>query len=117
VFDAIRIHGRDVKAAIRTAASRHGLPLIISGTPSVFSVHWGMKAPPHNYRETLRSDAVTRQRFQLAMLERGVYLLPDGRWYVGATHDATALAKVRSAIDASVAELAVAPPQFADSTR
>jgi hypothetical protein len=40
-------------------------------------------------------------RFRIFMLDKGVYLLPDGRWYVGASHDAEALAFGQAAIQQS----------------
>jgi hypothetical protein len=39
------------------------------------------------------------------MLNQGVYLHPDGRWYVGAAHDDAALEMAVNAIDRSICGL------------
>jgi hypothetical protein len=41
----------------------------------------------------------------MAMLDAGVYLLPDGRWYIGAAHDAEALQFAQTAIEQSLRSL------------
>ncbi len=40
----------------------------------------------HDYRDTLDCDVKARDKFIEAFLGEGVYLLPDGRWYVSAAH-------------------------------
>ncbi len=105
VFEAMRAHGRRLRTALREAAESHPVPMIVSGADTVFSVHFGINQSPRNYRDTLQTSAAMLQRFQLAMLVRGVYLLPDGRWYIGAAHDDQALAIAESAINESICEL------------
>jgi glutamate-1-semialdehyde 2,1-aminomutase len=105
-FAGMNSHGQGVKNALREAAARHKLPLSISGANTVFSLHWGIEQAPQNYRQTLAANSALRQKFQMAMLDRGVYLLPDGRWYVGAAHDSTALSLVTNAIDFSLSAIA-----------
>jgi glutamate-1-semialdehyde 2,1-aminomutase len=39
-----------------------------------------------NYRDTLRAQNALYEDFALALLNRGVLVLPDGRWYVSAAH-------------------------------
>ena len=72
---------------------------LTTGAGTIFSVHWGQKTPPRDYRETLKSDLASYTKFRLAMLEAGVLLLPDARWYVGAVHGDAELELVTSAID------------------
>lgn len=105
VFERMRSHGRDLRSALQGAVERHGFTAVTSGADTVFALHWGVSDPPADYRASLQSNAGLRQTFQLAMLERGVYLLPDGRWYVGAAHDGDALALATDAIDACLREL------------
>ena len=71
----------------------------------MFSVHFGLSAAPRNYRDTLRADAAQYAAFRLALLHHGVYVLPDGRWYVGAVHGEPELAHALAAIDAALASL------------
>jgi glutamate-1-semialdehyde aminotransferase len=58
-----------------------------------------MPHAPQNYRRTLKADQQAYTRFRMRMLDRGVYLLPDARWYVGAAHDDTALETAVGAIN------------------
>ena len=37
-----------------------------------------------DYRDTLDGDQEARDVFLMALLEEGIYLMPDGRWYVSA---------------------------------
>jgi glutamate-1-semialdehyde 2,1-aminomutase len=106
VFATMCEHGRRLRSALQAAADRHQLRMTISGADTVFSMHFGIDEPPRDYRETLRASADQYQRFQMAMLNQGVYLLPDGRWYVGASHDDAALAIAVEAINVSMRELA-----------
>jgi glutamate-1-semialdehyde 2,1-aminomutase len=103
-YDRMHAHGRALRARIEAAAADRGIRLVTSGSGSVFSVHFGLEQPPRNYRDTLRADAAAYAAFRLAMLHRGVYLLPDGRWYVGAAHGEAELAHALAAIDAALAD-------------
>jgi glutamate-1-semialdehyde 2,1-aminomutase len=91
VFARMHAHGHALQKAIRAAADDAGVTLAICGVGSVFSVHWGMSKAPQNYRQTLEADQKSYSRFRMRMLDRGVYLLPDARWYVGTAHDDAAL--------------------------
>lgn len=97
-FASMRAHGRALRALIEQHATKQSVTLRTCGADTVFSVHWGVSDSPRNYRDTLQSDMVAYTRFRLAMLNCGVYLLPDGRWYVGASHDADALGIAEAAL-------------------
>lgn len=107
VYERMRHHGRRVRSAIEAAAKQCGKHLAISGVETVFSAHWGIDTVPQAYRDTRYADVSMLHRFQIEMLTRGVYLLPDGRWYIGASHDDEALAIAITAIDESVQALTV----------
>ena len=98
VFARMHQHGRSLRDAISVAATSAGRQVITTGCGAVFSVHLGVSQAPRDYRATLCSDTSAYAHFQLAMLVHGVYLLPDGRWYVGATHDDGALELAIAAI-------------------
>lgn len=106
VYDRIEQHGREVQKVIQQAAVRYNVPVSISGVGAVFSMHLGVNTPPRNYRDTLRTDMNRYHQFRFAMLERGIHLLPDARWYVGAGHDSQALARTVEAIEHSMQEIA-----------
>ena len=104
-FERMHAHGRALRQRIEAAAAARGMPLVTSGSGPVFSVHFGLTAPPRDYRDTLRADPARYAAFRLELLHRGVYLLPDGRWYVGAAHGDAELAHALPAIDAAIAAL------------
>ncbi|MFM8436508.1 MAG: aminotransferase class III-fold pyridoxal phosphate-dependent enzyme, partial [Planctomycetia bacterium] len=109
-FERMHAHGWAVRARIESAAAARNIPLVTSGSGPVFSVHFGLTAKPRDYRDTLRADATRYAAFRLALLHRGVYVLPDGRWYIGAVHGEPELAHALAAIDAALGDLAESTP-------
>jgi glutamate-1-semialdehyde 2,1-aminomutase len=105
VYERMHRHGQALREAVATAARSHGRRLVTTGAGTVFSIHFGLDEAPLDYRATLRTDTAAYARFRVAMLERGVLLLPDGRWYVGAAHGDAELALVLAALDSSFATL------------
>jgi glutamate-1-semialdehyde 2,1-aminomutase len=104
-FERMHAHGRAVRARIESAAAARGIPLVTSGSGPVFSVHFGLTAKPRDYRDMMRACATRYNAFRLALLHRGVYVLPDGRWYVGAVHGEQELAHVLAAIDGAMGDV------------
>lgn len=102
VFVGMHEHGKALQGAVMDAANKNGIELVISGAPTVFNIHWGVTHPPNDYRETLRSNQQAYTDFRMRMLDHGVYLLPDSRWYVGAAHDEMALETAIVAIGQSI---------------
>ncbi len=105
VYARLHDHGRALRSAIAAAATSAGREVVTTGCGTVFSVHLGTSVAPRDYRATLSSDTSAYAQFQSSMLEHGVYLLPDGRWYVGAAHDNHALDLAVAAIDDSFQSL------------
>ncbi len=101
-YENMHAYGYAVRKHLEAEAERRGIPLITCGSGSVFGVHMGLNAPPRNYEDTLKTDKALYKKFHRAMLERGVHLLPDGRWYVGAAHTEVELHLVRHAITESL---------------
>lgn len=105
-FERMHAHGAAIRAAIERGARECGQKLVTSGAGTVFGVHFGVDHPPQDYRQSTRSDVTAYGRFRAALLARGVHLLPDGRWYVGAAHGERELSKVTAALRDSMAEAA-----------
>ncbi len=83
---SIRKLGEALMSGIRRLAAEAGIPLLINGVGSAFHLSFTGRSEMRNYRDTLDIDTKTRDLFLEAMLQEGVYLLPDGRWYVSAAH-------------------------------
>jgi glutamate-1-semialdehyde 2,1-aminomutase len=82
-----RLHGLTgrLRAGIESILHAKGFSVCTSGDGAVFSLFFAA-APPRNYRDTLIASRVLYSDFALAMLDEGVLLLPDGRWYVSFAH-------------------------------
>lgn len=105
IFDRIHRHGNTIRDAIEEAGKLHGHQLVTSGTGAAFHLHFGLDAPPRSWRDVVRADQAKGDRFRAQMFRHGIYNLPVGRWYVGATHSDTELDKVLPAIRASMAAI------------
>lgn len=103
VLDQMQCLGEKLISGIRACAADSGIPCLINGVGSAFHISFTSRETMHNYRDTLDCDLEARDRFLEAMLEQGIYLIPDGRWYLSTAHtqthvDAT-LEAVRRAFD------------------
>lgn len=105
VFERMHDHGLAIRASIDRSAAACGLSALTIGAGSVFGLHFGLAQPPQTYRDTLAADAPLLARFRDAMLRNGVQLLPDGRWYVGASHGDAELAIATLAVQHSFEEI------------
>lgn len=85
IYQQLRARANRLQKGIANALERTGLPFTISGDGPVFQVSF-MSEPAANYRQTLRAQAGIYNDFALALLDEGVLVLPDGRWYVSAAH-------------------------------
>ncbi|MDA0745999.1 MAG: aspartate aminotransferase family protein [bacterium] len=98
-YAQMHAHGYAIRKTVEAQAKARNLVLCTSGTGTVFSVHFGRTEPPVHYRDTWTTDMEAYTRFRTGMLEEGVQLLPDGRWYVGLTHTDRELAFTQAAIE------------------
>jgi glutamate-1-semialdehyde 2,1-aminomutase len=96
-------NGARLRDGIQKLANEKGIPLIACGFGAAFSVHFTQRAELKNYRDTFDDDPVKLQSFLSACVRRGVYSLPDGRYYTSTAHtDADideSLAKISEALD------------------
>jgi glutamate-1-semialdehyde 2,1-aminomutase len=97
VLTGIRKNGESLMKGIREFAADAGIPLLVNGVGAAFHLSFTTREKMVNYRDTLDCDLGARDRFIEAMLEAGIYLLPDGRWYVSA---AITKADVEAALEA-----------------
>jgi glutamate-1-semialdehyde 2,1-aminomutase len=110
IYPRMRRLGERLAAGLVENFRAAGIAAVATGDGPVFSVHLQEKTP-RNYRDTLASNQRAWSDFVLALLDEGVVILPDGRWYISAAHteediDATlaaaqrAVSSVRSAASA-----------------
>jgi glutamate-1-semialdehyde 2,1-aminomutase len=78
--------GQRLMQEIRGLAAERGLPLLVTGFGASFSLHFTPLTEIHTYRDTLRDNQAALRQFLRLALDEGIYLLPDGRFYVSAVH-------------------------------
>lgn len=97
-YEALHARAQALRAGIEAA-----LPVLTSGDGPVFTVSF-MDRPARKFKDRQQADTAKYSDFALAMLDEGVIVLPDGRWYVSTAHTeadvAATLAKVRQAVSA-----------------
>ena len=86
-------------AGIREISDRHEIPLLVTGFPTAFSLHFTKRRELRDYRDTFEDDAVALRRFVAAMINEGVNVLPDGRMYVSAVHTDGDIQETLSAVE------------------
>jgi glutamate-1-semialdehyde 2,1-aminomutase len=78
--------GQGLMQGIRKAAERYAVPVLITGFGTAFCLHHTSRAELTEYRDTFEDSRELLSQFLLLALAEGVYLLPDGRFYVSAVH-------------------------------
>jgi glutamate-1-semialdehyde 2,1-aminomutase len=78
--------GRRLMQEIRGLVQERGLPALVTGFGASFSLHFTPLKEIHNYRDTLQDNQDLLRQFLRLALDEGIYLLPDGRFYVSAVH-------------------------------
>ena len=101
VYDQLWARGERLRTGIAAALTGAGYAVVTSGGGPVFHVSF-MDKPARTYRETLSADTAAYSALAMALLDEGVLVLPDGRWYISTAHteadiDAT-LAAVKRAV-------------------
>jgi glutamate-1-semialdehyde 2,1-aminomutase len=105
LFKRMSDHGRTLRKTFEDEAKEQGITLSTSGAGTVFNVHPGQETAPTDYRGYAEVDLDSYTRFRRAMLDVGLQLLPDGRWYIGATHGPTELGIAQEAIRSTIGKL------------
>lgn len=85
VYERLDRVGRALRRGLEEELRAKGIPVVTTGEGAVFQVHFQPETP-REYRDTLPTDKALYAGFLLALLDAGVLALPDGRWYLSATH-------------------------------
>jgi glutamate-1-semialdehyde 2,1-aminomutase len=78
--------GEMLMEGLRKLAHYHHIPLVVSGFGAAFALHFTHRSELKHYRDTLEDDRELLSRFLLCALDEGIYILPDGRFYVSGVH-------------------------------
>jgi glutamate-1-semialdehyde 2,1-aminomutase len=98
--------GRRLMQGMAAAAERHGVAAMVSGFGAAFAVHFTGRKKLEQYRDVLDDDGEKLRTFLMRLLERGVYALPDGRFYTSAAHSEADIEETLGAVDQAMAAMA-----------
>jgi glutamate-1-semialdehyde 2,1-aminomutase len=105
IYPRMRRLGEKLAAGTVEAFVAAGIPAVSTGDGPVFTIHL-QDRKPHNYRDTLASDKQRWSDFVLALLDEGVVILPDGRWYISAAHTDADIDQTLAAVTRAVQSMA-----------
>lgn len=90
---------------IRALGRKHRVPMLVCGFGAAFALHFTTRSELRDYRDTLEDDTGKLRRFLLGACERGVYSVPDGRFYISIAHTERDIDETISALDEVFASL------------
>jgi glutamate-1-semialdehyde 2,1-aminomutase len=102
VYDRMRSYGAELTQALERVFAVAGVPVVISSAGSVFHLAF-LERRPRNYRDLLAADEKMYSDFALALLDEGILVLPDGRWYLSTAHNQADINRTVDAIKRVVA--------------
>lgn len=85
VYSAIRRRGDLLRKGLEATLSSAGHQVITTGEAAAFQLSF-MEKQPSNYRDTLGADRSLYGDLAISLLDEGVLVLPDGRWYLSTAH-------------------------------
>jgi glutamate-1-semialdehyde 2,1-aminomutase len=85
IYRELRRVSQSLREGLLDILRSQNLPVVSNGEGAVFHIAF-MDRPARNYRDTLEADSGLYSDFALALLDEGVLVLPDGRWYVSVAH-------------------------------
>ena len=97
-------NGRTLMAGIDEILTRAGVPHVVNGVPSMFSVLLGKDEPPVDYRSYAGFDAEMFGKLGAALIARGVLVDDDPRepWFMSYTHDAAVIGETLNIVEDAV---------------
>lgn len=98
VYNELARLGRKLRDGIASRLQARGYQVAIAGEAAVFHVAF-MDRPARRYRDLLAANTAQYSEFALALLDEGVAVLPDGRWYVSVAHTDEAIDATLAAVE------------------
>jgi len=84
-YEELKSRSDRLRSGLEDLLHAHGYQVVSSGYGAVFQLSF-MEKPARNYRGTMAANKSLYSDFTLALLDEGVLVLPDGRWYVSFAH-------------------------------
>ncbi|MBK7930018.1 MAG: aspartate aminotransferase family protein [Bryobacterales bacterium] len=97
VYASLWQNGERLRQGMETLLRDSGHPIITSGAGPVFHLSF-LDRQPRTYRDTLAADNALYSDLALALLDSGILVLPDGRWYLSTAHTPTEIDETLTAL-------------------
>lgn len=101
LYERLWSEGERLRAGLIGLLRETGFVVQSAGGGPVFQISF-QDQPAQEYRDTLTADRRLYSDFAVALLDEGVLVLPDGRWYVSAVHTADDIDRTLEAARAAV---------------
>lgn len=98
VYKDLMRRGERLRSGIESLLRGRGYEVVTAGEPAVFHLAF-MGQPARCYRNLLRADTERYSEFALALLDEGLLVLPDGRWYVSTAHTDEVIDRTLAAVE------------------
>jgi glutamate-1-semialdehyde 2,1-aminomutase len=109
VYDDFERRSRALATGARDAFTRHAIPATVHQVGPVVQVIVGVENA-RTFTEFMAADQEFYDRLTVAMLRRGVFTLPGGRWYLSTAHTDEDVATTVAVIEESLAATLAAGP-------
>lgn len=101
VYRDLHRRGQRLRSGVQDLLTGHGLEVVTSGEGPVFSLLF-LDRQPQTYRDLLGANRELYAAFALALLDEGVLVLPDGRWYLSTAHSDADIDATLAAVERAV---------------
>jgi len=78
--------GAALMEGLREIVRRNGAGVTVTGFGTAFALHFTSRQTLSHYRDTFDDDGERLCKFVFRALQRGLYIVPDGRFYTSAVH-------------------------------
>ena len=85
VYTGLTRRSERLRSGLEKLLRSAGYEVVTEGVGAVFQLSF-MARPARNYRDTLAADTSRYSDFSIGMLDEGILLLHDGRWYISTAH-------------------------------
>lgn len=104
-FAALNARGTRLMQGIEARFTAAGIPVVVSGLPTIFHVGLGMTEPAHDWSGLAGFDRPRYVAFTTALLNHGVRALERGAWFLSTEHDDAVIDTTLDAVEQALREI------------
>ena len=104
ILETIFARGEVLMAGLREILGRYGVPHVVNGVPSMFSVLLGSDVPPTDYRSYALFDGELFGKLGEALIANGVLVDDDPRepWFLSYSHSEAVIADTLTRVETAI---------------